>query len=176
MTTNTNTSTNAIIKDVTFAWVHLDKAVSPFGTDQYDIQIQVPKARKSELEKFGTVKEVKDKDGKVTGAFSVSLKKKAFKADGEPAMKPRVVDAAKNPMSPEDVASIGNGSKGNVIVTLRPFEIKGPNGKVTKSGISKILSAVQVTEMKVYKSEGALSMFDDESSGDEPSIHEESDF
>ena len=160
---NSNT-TNSVIKDVTFAWVHLDKAVSPFGTDQYDIQIQVPKKRIKELEAFGKVKEVTDKDGEKTGAVSISLKKKAFKADGSPAAKVRVVDAGKNPMSSEDIAAIGNGSTGSVIVMQRPYKIKAPNGKVTKSGIATTLSAVQVKTLVRYEPKTADDMFDSDGS------------
>ena len=154
--------TSVLIKDVTFAWAHLDKPVSPFGTEIYDIRIEVPKKREKELTalNIGKVVALKDKDGNLTGNVGVNLKKKAFKKDGEPAAKVRVVDGSKNPIDP---SVLGNGSKGNVIVSQSPYEIKAPNGKVTKSGIQTLLSAVQVTELVRYEPKsGIVDMFDDE--------------
>jgi hypothetical protein len=165
--TQANTTTNAIIKDVVLYWVHLGTPVSPFGTDIYDLQVQVPKKRAKELEGFGPLKDAVDKEGKKTGFVSLNLKKKAFKADGSPAAKVRVVDGNKKVI--EDVDSIGNGSVGNVIVMQKPYEIKAPNGKVTKSGISTTLSAVQVTKLVKYESKGALDMFESEGGDDEDS-------
>jgi len=36
------------------------------------------------------------------------------------------------------------------MVMQKPYEIKAPNGKVTKSGISNMLTAVQVTTLIKY--------------------------
>jgi len=137
----TNDATNVIIKDVELHWVKLDKPVDPFGTLQYEIQIQAPKKREKELAAFGKVKVIEG------GKVSINLKKKALKADGTDAAKVRVVDASKNPI---DSKQIGNGSIGNVMVMQKPYEIKAPNGKVTKSGISNMLTAVQVTTLIKY--------------------------
>jgi len=46
---------------------------------------------------------------------------------------------------------IGNGSIGNVMVYCSPYEIKLPNGKISKSGISTMLVAVQVTDLVRYE-------------------------
>jgi hypothetical protein len=127
----TNDATNVIIKDVELHWVKLDKPVDPFGTLQYEIQIQAPKKREKELAAFGKVKVIEG------NKVSINLKKKALKADGTDAAKVRVVDASKN-------------SIGNVMVMQKPYEIKAPNGKVTKSGISNMLTAVQVTTLIKY--------------------------
>lgn len=137
----TNDATNVIIKDVELHWLKLDKPVDPFGTLQYEIQIQAPKKREKELAAFGKVKTLEG------GKISINLKKKALKADGTDAVKVRVVDSAKNPL---DSKTVGNGSIGNVMVMQKPYEIKAPNGKVTKSGISNMLTAVQVTTLIKY--------------------------
>jgi hypothetical protein len=142
MATTTNDAVNVIIKDVELHWAKLDKPVEPFGTLQYELQIQAPKKREKELTSFGKVKPI---DG---GKVSINLKKKAIKADGTDAVKVRVVDNAKNPL---DSKLIGNGSIGNVMVMQKPYEIKAPNGKVTKSGISSMLIAVQVTKLVKYE-------------------------
>lgn len=157
MTTNTNQTegSNVIIRDVKLYWAKLDKPVDPFGTLQWELTIQVPKKRESEVASLGKVKEGFDK-----GTVAVALKKKALKADGSEAAKVGVVDANKQPL---DSKLIGNGSTGNIIVFQRPYEIKAPNGKVTKSGITTMLTKVQVTELIKYerKSDNFVD-FDDE--------------
>lgn len=139
---NTSDNKNVIITDVILNWAKLDKPVAPFGTEQWEIQIMAPKKRMKELSQFGKVKDQGD------GFVSVNLKKKAEKRDGSAAQKVRVVDANKKPIDPN---TIGNGSKGNVIVLQNEYEIKGPKGNVTKSGTSTMLTAVQVTELKIYE-------------------------
>jgi hypothetical protein len=152
---NTTENKNVIITNVTLNWAKLDKPVSPFGVDQYELQIQGPLKRMKEFSQFGKVKDTGD------GFVSVNLKKKAEKRDGSAAAKVRVVDANKKPLDP---STIGNGSKGNVIVLQNDYEIKGPNGKVTKSGTSTMLTAVQVTELKIYERKN---MVDFDNVGDE---------
>jgi hypothetical protein len=158
MTTTTAKPTegfNTIIRDVKLFWAKLDKPVDPFGTLQWELTIQVPKKRESEIASFGKVKDGFDK-----GTVAVALKKKALKADGTEAAKVGVVDANKQPF---DSKLIGNGSTGNIIVFQRPYEIKAPNGKVTKSGTSTMLTKVQVTDLVKYerKSDNFVD-FDDE--------------
>lgn len=152
-----NEPTNVIIKDVKLFWSKLNKPVDPFGTLQYEIQIQVPKKREKELAQYG---KTKAQEG---GMVSLNLKKKAEKADGTPAAKVRVVDASKQPL---DSKLIGNGSTGNVMLMLKDYQIKGPSGKVTKEGTSVMLTAVQVTDLIKYvpkKSENFVD-FDEEES------------
>lgn len=136
--TQANNTPNIIIKDVQLFWAKLDKPVSPFGVDQYELQIQGDKKREKEFEQFGKVKSIEG------GKVSVNLKKKAFKKDGSDAAKVRVVDAGKKELNP---TLIGNGSTGNVMVYCSPYEIKLPNGKISKSGISTMLVGVQVTDL-----------------------------
>jgi hypothetical protein len=140
--TQANNSSNVIIKDVALFWAKLDKPVSPFGVDQYELQIQGDKKREKEFSQFGKVKPVEG------GKISVNLKKKAFKKDGTEAAKVRVVDAGKKELDPK---LIGNGSIGNVMVYCSPYEIKLPNGKISKSGTSTMLVAVQVTDLIRYE-------------------------
>jgi len=162
-TTNTNQTegSNVIIRDVKLYWAKLDKPVDPFGTLQWELTIQVPKKRESEVASLGKVKEGFDK-----GTVAVALKKKALKADGSEAAKVGVVDANKQPL---DSKIIGNGSTGNIIVFQRPYEIKAPNGKVTKSGTSTMLTKVQVTNLVKYerKSDNFVD-FDDEGTSSAP--------
>jgi hypothetical protein len=173
---NNNEGRNEIIKNVELNWAKLDpaKPVSPFGTDQWEISLAVPKKRAAELEVFGKVKAVKDKDGKDTGKVSINLKKKAEKKDGTPAAPVRVVDSNKQPLDPK---SIGNGSTGNVMVFLKDYQIKTPKGVVTKEGTSVMLTAVQVTDLVKYEPKsGNFVDFDDEDGDSTPSTHDDSDF
>ena len=127
---------NYLISDVTLNWARLDTAISPFGTPQWELQLELT-AEQAETLKANHFN-VKEKDGK----FTVSLKRKAIKADGSPMEPVRVVGADKMPL--ENKASIGNGSKGNVIVWQAPYSTMG------RSGIANSLTAVQVTDLVVY--------------------------
>jgi hypothetical protein len=171
MTTSntTNETTNSIIKDVQVYWVKIAEAVSPFGVPQYECTIQVPKKRIKELEAFGKVK-----DGFDAGTVKVSLKKKALKADGTDAAKVRCVDAFKNPLDPK---TIGNGSTGNIMVMQRPYQIKLPNGKISKEGITTALSAIQITKLIKYEAKNDNFVdFDSEEGSSVAATPEDSDF
>ena len=148
-----NDSVSSIIKNVQFNWVHLDKAVSPFGTEQWDIRIDVPKKREAELAVYRNPKAVM-KDGKPTGMVSINLKKKAILRDGGPAKKVRCVGQDKNVAIDPNI--VGNGSTGNVMVIQKPYKMVGPNGKVTKEGISTMLIAIQVMSLVEYKPTGGV--------------------
>ena len=132
---------NYIIADVILNWARLDAPVSPFGAPQWELQIELTEAQAKELK--ANHFNVKEKDGK----FTVSLKRKAVKADGSKMDPVRVVDASKMPM--ENRSSIGNGSKGNVIVWQAPYNTAG------RSGIANSLTAVQVVELVEYTGGGA---------------------
>jgi len=168
-TTNAQNDTrNVILKGVNLYWAKLnpEKPVSPFGTDQWEITVQAPKARAKELEQFGKVK-----DGFEKGTVAIGLKKKAQKKDGSPAAPVRVVDGFKNPLDPK---VIGNGSHGNVMLMLKDYEIKAPNGKVTKSGTTVTLTAVQVTTLVRYEAKNSNFIhFDEEGEGNSEVADEE---
>lgn len=171
MTTQNNQTegSNVIIRDVKLYWAKLDKPVDPFGTLQWELTVQVPKKREAEIASLGKVKEGFEK-----GTVAVALKKKALKADGTEAAKVGVVDANKQPL---DSKLIGNGSTGNIIVFQRPYEIKAPNGKVTKSGTTTMLIKVQVTNLVKYerKSDNFVD-FDDEGEMSGAAIESNDDF
>ena len=146
---------NFLISNVDLNWARLDQPVSPFGTAQWELQIATTdKAVAADLK--ANHMNVKEKDGQ----FVVSLKRKAVKADGSPMDPVRLVDATKMPM--ENRRSIGNGSKGNVIVWQAPFDVAG------RSGISNSLTAVQVTELVEYTG-GSSSVDFDIVGGEAPS-------
>lgn len=137
-----DTPRNFKIMDVELNWARLDTPVNPFGTEQYELQIATTDKMKAE-ELRANHFNVKEKDGK----FVVSLKRKAKKADGSDNGKVRVVNADLSPV--ENIRELGNGSTGNVIVFQYPYSAMG------RSGVASSLTAVQVTDFQVYKSDAA---------------------
>jgi hypothetical protein len=159
---NENNTRNVILKGVQLYWAKLnpEKPVSPFGEEQWEITAQAPKKREKELAELG-----KTKDGFEKGTVAIGFKKKANKKDGKKAAPVRVVDGMKQPLDPK---VIGNGSTGNIMLMLRDYEIKAPNGKVTKSGTTVTLTAVQVTDLVKYVPKNTNFVdFDEEGSGAE---------
>lgn len=158
-----NEARNVIIKDVELHWIKVAEPVDSYNGDfkQWECQVQVPVKRKAELEVYGKVKDQPNKK------VSINFRKKAEKADGSPAQKIRVVDTEKEPLDPK---TIGNGSKGNVMLMLKDYEIKHPKtGKVTKSGTSAMLTAIQITDLIIYERKNSDSYvdFDDVTPNDE---------
>lgn len=146
--TTMNEATNVIINDVEFHWVKIAKPATSYdgSYEQWEVQVQVPKKRAKELEVYGKIKE------QPGNKVSINFRKKTLKADGSPAQKVRCVDGSKDDLDP---TIIGNGSKGNVLLMLKDYEIKNPKtGKVTKSGTSATLIAIQVTDLIVYEKTG----------------------
>ncbi len=129
---------NYLISDVTLNWARLDKPQNPFGTEQYELQIATTDAAKAEELKANHLN-VKEKEA---GTFTVSLKRKAKRADGSDNGKVQVVGTKASDVI--DVRTIGNGSQGNVIVWQQPYEAMG------RSGIATSLTKVQVVDPKVY--------------------------
>ena len=129
---------NLKIMDVELNWVKLDTPVkTPFGHEQYEMQIATEDKDVAAKWKSDDLN-VKEKDGK----FTVSLKRKALRADGSDNGKVRVVDPGLNPVA--NVREIGNGSRGNVIVWQAPYDSYG------RKGVSSSLTAVQITVFERY--------------------------
>ena len=129
-----------LIKNVEINYLKADpkEPASPFGTLQWECQVVVDADRAAELADFGNVRPLKDDPTKV----SVNLKRKALKRDGSPNEPVRVVDSSKQPI--DNVKQVGNGSKGNVIVYRFEYNTAG------RSGISTILTAIQITDLVKY--------------------------
>ena len=133
---------NYKIDDVTMNWARLDTPVNPFGTEQYELQLEISKEQADVMK--ANYFNVKEKDGK----FTVSLKRKAKKADGSDNGKVRVVNADLTPF--ENVRSIGNGSKGSVIVFQYPYSAAG------RKGVANSLTAVQIKDLVKYESTASV--------------------
>ena len=132
-TTMTTQNKSSVIRNVNFYYAKLDKPVSPFGTDIYDLQVRFPKERIEEMSAYGKVRQVED------GNYAINITRKAKNAKGQKTPV-RVVDAEKNPI--KDL--IGNGSFGNLIVYQYDWAVSGRTGRKT------VLIAVQVTDLIKY--------------------------
>ena len=129
---------NYLISDVTLNWARLDKPQNPFGTEQYELQIATTDAAKAEELRANHLN-VKEKEA---GTFTVSLKRKAKRADGSDNGKVQVVGTKASDVI--DVRTIGNGSKGNVIIWQYTYEAMG------RSGIASSLTKVQIVDLVEY--------------------------
>ena len=129
---------NHLISNVTLNWVRLDKPQNPFGTEQYEAQIETRDPAKA-AELTANHMNVKEKE---TGVFTVSLKRKAKRADGSDNGKVEVVGTKASEVI--DVRTIGNGSQGNVIVWQYPYDAAG------RQGIATSLTKIQITDLKIY--------------------------
>ena len=123
--------------------LHFPKLATPFknkfGGENYEVAIIADASRRAELEAASL--KVKDYEG---GKVIANLKRKATKANGEANEAPRVVDASRQPMTADQVRSIGNGSTGNVIIYKYDYDFGG------NQGTSHSLTAVQVTNLVEY--------------------------
>ena len=133
---------NYRIDNVEINWAKLAKPVNPFGTEQWEIQIATTDKAMADSwsENHLNVKQDKTDASK----FTVSLKRKAQRADGAANNPVKVVDASAQPYSPETLSKIGNGTVGNVVVYQYFYETAG------RSGIANSLTAIQVTDLKEY--------------------------
>lgn len=143
------TPRNYIINDVFLNWMKLNpkQTVNPFGTPQWEGQLATDDdAKAAEL----IANHVPMKHGPTFAEDNMwigSVKRKEFKANGENNGPVRVVDSTKQPL---DGTTIGNGSKGNVIVFQYPYDTAG------RKGIANSLTAIQVTDLVEYTGSNSI--------------------
>ena len=133
---------NYRIDNVELNWAKLSKPVNPFGTEQWELQVAT--TDKAVADDWSANHFNVKQDKVDSSKFTISLKRKAVKANGDANMPVKIVDAAANALSPEKIAQIGNGSTGNVIVYQYPYSTAG------REGIANSLTAVQVVDFKEY--------------------------
>lgn len=130
---------NVIISNVELNWAKLAKPITnQFGATQYELQIATTDKAHADKISADTGLSFKEKDGK----FVMNLKRKAMDSKGAAMTPVRVVDANKAELNG---GSIGNGSKGNVIVWQYEYEFAG------RKGVGSSLTAVQVTDLVKYE-------------------------
>jgi len=142
-----------LLENVDISWVKFDSANPDLGFDkkspQYSCTIKTDNKEHAEAwKKAGINIKPAEENGKVV--YSATLKKKIYAdADGKyTTQPPAVVDKQLQPIIKTN--TIGNGSKGNVQVRLKPYEYMG------KTGISVQLLAMQITELKEYQGGDSL--------------------
>ena len=136
-----------LLNNVELNWVKLDAKNPDMGFDKKSPQFSVvakttSKADADAWKKAGINVKPVEEAGSIV--YSTTLKKKIYTdADGKSnTLAPACVDKQLQPIT--NVASIGNGSRGNVQVKFKPYSYMG------KEGISVQLLAIQVTELKEY--------------------------
>ena len=137
-----------LMNNVEISWVKFDPANPDMGFDKKTPQYSctVTTANKVDADawkKAGVNVKPKEENGKVI--YTTTLKKKIYlNDDGKNNTKPpAVVDKQLQPIT--ETQTIGNGSKGNAQVRLKPYTYNGT------SGISVQLLALQVTDLKEYQ-------------------------
>ena len=132
-------SQTVIVKGVKAYWPKLIKPVSPFGTEQYELQVRAD-------EKSDAAKQLKELGLKAKpqddGVVAFNLKRRAQKRDGTPNNKPDVVDAQRRDFDP---SLIGNGTGVNVKLFTYDYDFNG------RKGTGVMLSGVQVVDLVEYK-------------------------
>ena len=133
----------AILKNVELFYPRLDpkKPNAKFNKEQPTWEVQIRTRDKKVKAEWTALnlkpKTVEDDDGKVF--YSVTLRKKSKKKDGEANQPVKVIDGGLNDINP---MSIGNGSVGNVRIFQYEY---GDEGK-----IASMLMAVQITKLNEY--------------------------
>jgi len=129
---------SSILRNVTLNYLKVDpsKPVSPFGTLQWEVQIEVSEDRQDEIAEMGKLRTLEN------GNVAINIKRKALKHDGSPNFPVALVDAQKKTI--EVFNNIGNGSTGNVKVYRNEYDVAG------RQGISTSLSAIQITNLIEY--------------------------
>ena len=133
---------NYRIDNVELNWAKLSKPVNPFGTEQWELQIATTDKAIADTWSSNHLNVKQDKMDSTK--FTVSLKRKAVKANGDANSAVRVVDSSAVALPHEKISQIGNGSTGNVIVYQYPYKQAG------REGIANSLTAVQVIDFKEY--------------------------
>ena len=135
-------SKTVIIRDLEFNWPSLATPKSPFGTEQWEVQVATTDKKKvEELKTVGI--NVREADGK----YVANVKRKTKNQKGEPLQRPKVVDKEKSELAVETIKRIGNGSRGAIKVFSYEYDVGG------RKGTSAMLSEVQVTDMIEYHDE-----------------------
>ena len=137
-----------LMNDVTISWVKFDAANPDMGFDkrspQYSCSVSTTNKTDADAwKKAGVNVKLKEENGKVI--YTTTLKKKIYLDDnGKNNTKPpAVVDSQLQPIV--DTTKIGNSSRGNAQIRLKPYSWNGT------SGISVQLLALQVTDLKEYQ-------------------------
>jgi hypothetical protein len=150
MTTNTTT---AVLKNVEMYWVKLDpnKPAPAFGDGGPKWEFQARTTSKEQRDEWKALNiPVKLVEDEATGTvyYKTSFRRSVTKKDDTPQTPVSVVNGALRALDPN---TIGNGSICNIRIFQYPYEVKSKQpGGPSKSGISTMLTSVQVTKLIKY--------------------------
>lgn len=129
-----------IVKDVELHWAKLDAPVDPFKTGEKVWEVQIRTDDENVAKSWAKdyfINAKKDDEGH----WKANIKRKELNRKGESNQPPVVLGRDNQPMPSNN---IGNGSIGDLKLFQYPYDVAG------RKGVSSMLSAVRVTNLKEY--------------------------
>jgi len=129
-----------IVKDVELHWAKLDAPVDPFKTGEKVWEVQIRTDDENVAKSWAKdyfINAKKDDEGH----WKANIKRKELNRKGESNQPPVVLGRDNQPMPS---GNIGNGSSGELKLFQYPYDVAG------RKGVSSMLSAVRVTDLKEY--------------------------
>ena len=135
-----------VIKDVELNWLQVITPDTKWDENGfYAVTLNLDPSQAQQITDAGGVVKTNDDN-----TLTFKAKKKAKTAKGEPTKKPRILGGDKVQWDEEKIKTIGNGSRGNVLLQPVTWEFGG------KQGTSVYLDAIQMTVVKEYTGGGGL--------------------
>jgi hypothetical protein len=135
-----NEKRTVIVKDVELHWAKLDAPVDPFKTGEKVWEVQIRTDDENVAKSWAKdyfINAKKDDEGH----WKANIKRKELNRKGESNQPPVVLGRDNQPMPS---SNIGNGSIGDLKLFQYPYDVAG------RKGVSSMLSAVRVTNLKEY--------------------------
>jgi hypothetical protein len=135
-----NEKRTVIVKDVELHWAKLDAPVDPFKTGEKVWEVQIRTDDENVAKSWAKdyfINAKKDDEGH----WKANIKRKELNRKGESNQPPVVLGRDNQPMPS---GNIGNGSIGDLKLFQYPYDVAG------RKGVSSMLSAVRVTNLKEY--------------------------
>jgi hypothetical protein len=135
-----NEKRTVIVKDVELHWAKLDAPVDPFKTGEKVWEVQIRTDDENVAKSWAKdyfINAKKDDEGH----WKANIKRKELNRKGESNQPPVVLGRDNQPMPS---GNIGNGSIGDLKLFQYPYDVAG------RKGVSSMLSAVRVTDLKEY--------------------------
>jgi len=129
-----------IVKNVELHWAKLDSPVDPFKTGEKLWEVQIRTSDEAVAKTWAKeyyINAKKDDEGN----WKANIKRKELNRKGESNNPPVVLGRNNQPIP---ATNIGNGSIGDLKLFQYPYDVAG------RKGVSSMLSAVRITELKEY--------------------------
>jgi hypothetical protein len=129
-----------IVKNVELHWAKLSTPVDPFKTGEKLWEVQIRTSDEAVAKTWAKeyyINAKKDDEGN----WKANIKRKEINRKGESNSPPVVLGRNNQPIP---ATNIGNGSIGDLKLFQYPYDVAG------RKGVSSMLSAVRITELKEY--------------------------